>query len=161
MTVPRANNDETMAHWLEAIILHVCGPIAHRLRAPSDKNAERDRSKSPSPQFRKTLFPLTPGSRTSSIKQLGTFGRFPDRNSEVEVNTSACNPTERIKLLSAPRTEASSSTTNTTGCASACCIFCIGGYPPEDGRVRVLWILTPPFAPTQIKDAGCDTVVGL
>jgi hypothetical protein len=41
--------------------------------------------------------------------------RLVDKNSDADANTSTLSPTERIKLLRAVRTDASSSMTKTTG----------------------------------------------
>src|SRR5580692_3104343 len=57
--------------------------------------------------------PLIPGNLISRIRQLGAFGRLLCRNSCAELKSSTCKPTDRIRLLSALRTDASSSTTNT------------------------------------------------
>jgi len=67
--------------------------------------------------------PPVPGSRTSRIRQHGASGRFVARKSGAEANPSTRNPTDRIKLLIAPRCELSSSTTNTIGCDSAFSFF--------------------------------------
>src|SRR5580704_15106111 len=56
-----------------------------------------------------------PGRRTSRIKQLGPSVRLAAKNSDADANTSTLSPTERIKLLRAARTDASSSMTKTTG----------------------------------------------
>src|SRR3974377_2039696 len=60
--------------------------------------------------------PLTCGNLTSQIKQQGVSGRVDAKNSCAEVNASTWKPTERIRLLTAPRIDASSSTTKTIGC---------------------------------------------
>src|SRR3974390_1240393 len=60
--------------------------------------------------------PLTCGNLTSKIKQQGVSGRVDAKNSCAEVNASTWKPTERIRLLTAPRIDASSSTTKTIGC---------------------------------------------
>ena len=51
----------------------------------------------------------------SRIRQLATSGSLLCRNSGAEPNTSTRRPTERNRLLSASRTDASSSTTKTIG----------------------------------------------
>src|SRR4249919_3817404 len=59
--------------------------------------------------------PLTPGSFTSRIRQHAPSGRLAAKNSGADAKASTRRPTDRIKLPSAPRTDASSSTTKTTG----------------------------------------------
>src|SRR3974377_786644 len=63
--------------------------------------------------------PLTCGNLTSKIKQQGVSGRVDAKNSCAEVNASTWKPTERIRLLTAPRIDASSSTTKTIGFVSS------------------------------------------
>src|SRR3954471_5981815 len=59
--------------------------------------------------------PLGPGSLMSRTRQLGTSGSLLCRNSGAEPNVSAPSPTDRKRLVSALRSEGSSSITNTTG----------------------------------------------
>src|SRR6476620_6531485 len=54
----------------------------------------------------------------SRTRQLGTFGSLLCRNSGAEPNVSAPSPTDRKRLVSALRSEGSSSITNTTGGSS-------------------------------------------
>src|SRR5581483_9023071 len=59
--------------------------------------------------------PLIPGSRTSSTRQQGPSGIVNCRNSAVEANALAVNPTDRNSRASASRRSASSSMTKTVG----------------------------------------------
>src|ERR1700690_3094654 len=59
--------------------------------------------------------PLAPGSRMSSTRQLGVAGRTALRKPSVEAKVCASNPTDSRRLLTASRTEASSSTTKIVG----------------------------------------------
>src|SRR5258707_10052630 len=54
----------------------------------------------------------------SRTRQLGTSGSLLCRNSGAEPNVSAPSPTDRKRLVSALRSEGSSSITNTTGGSS-------------------------------------------
>src|SRR3954453_16779836 len=62
--------------------------------------------------------PLRPGKRTSSTMQPGRSGRLLCRNSCGEANSSTWNPTERNRLSSDLRIEASSSMTTIAGVSS-------------------------------------------
>ena len=57
--------------------------------------------------------PLSPGSRTSSIRQLGTSAQGLARNSWADAKVSTFHPADRTSLPTASRTDASSSTTYT------------------------------------------------
>src|ERR1700730_6839622 len=59
--------------------------------------------------------PLSPGNRMSSTRQLGTSGSLLRSNSDPEPKSADCRPTDRNRLASALRIEASSSTTKTMG----------------------------------------------
>src|SRR5262245_9948005 len=67
--------------------------------------------------------PLTPGNLTSRTRQQAASGRFAAKNSAVDANASTRRPTDRIRLLTAPRNEASSSTRKTTGTALEGSVF--------------------------------------
>src|SRR5271156_719470 len=83
--------------------------------------------------------PLTPGSLMSSKRQHGASGSVYCNNSAVEANNFGSRLTDRNKLLSPSRTEASSSTTRTIG-APTCASICLGelrcvtrtSFPRED-----------------------------
>src|SRR5216683_956405 len=62
--------------------------------------------------------PLTPGNLTSSTRQLATSGSSLRKKSPAEPNVSTLRLTDRNRLLSASRTDSSSSTTNTIGCSA-------------------------------------------
>src|ERR1700760_1496863 len=59
--------------------------------------------------------PLNPGNLMSRTRQLATSGSLLCSISDAEPNTSTFNPTDSKRLLSALRTDASSSTTKTIG----------------------------------------------
>src|SRR6185369_8337460 len=61
--------------------------------------------------------PLSPGMRTSSIKQEGTSGRVLCRKSWADANVSTLSPTDLMRLFSASRIDSSSSITNTISAA--------------------------------------------
>src|SRR6266852_2798868 len=65
--------------------------------------------------------PLSPGSRISSTRQLGTRAGELPRKSCAEANVSGLHPALRINSSRDSRTEMSSSTTNTMGWGSAMC----------------------------------------
>src|SRR3984893_16305514 len=59
--------------------------------------------------------PLRSGRLKSSIRQLGASTRGRERNSSAEAKVSGCQPAKRISDSSDSRTDASSSTTKTSG----------------------------------------------
>src|SRR5258705_9017182 len=68
-----------------------------------------------SPSFFCRSSPLSPGSETSSTRQLGLVTGLLSRKSAAEANVSARHPAVPINASSDSRTETSSSTTKTTG----------------------------------------------
>src|SRR4029434_9480568 len=80
--------------------------------------------------------PLTPGSLTSRTRQQAASGRFAAKNSAVDANASTRSPTDRIRLLTAPRNEASSSTRKTTGTALEGSVFMRGPFAESSGSLH-------------------------
>src|SRR6185436_19659757 len=64
--------------------------------------------------------PLRPGNLTSSTKQQAMSGILLLRKSSADSNSSTCNPIDSSRLFREARTDASSSTTNTSESTVGC-----------------------------------------
>src|SRR5437879_215137 len=72
--------------------------------------------------------------RTSRIKHAVPFGRPAFKNSSAEANASALNPTDFRKLLSASRTDSSSSTIEILWISGTAAFHVPGGDPAHCSR---------------------------